>query len=77
MRAIYYEIQTGDTSGWTDPTKVFIKNLVYPENWTSDPIWGNPGKLTSPTSTGAFQYHSDTGTSFYLIVHFQRVPTLQ
>jgi RHS repeat-associated protein len=75
MRAIYYEIQTGDSSGWVDHSKTFVKNIIDPSEWTMDRIWGNPGALRSDGTVGAFQYNADSGTVFYLIVHFQRIPT--
>lgn len=83
MRPVQYQITLGLKSKWSDSNKYGLVegttttgNILSPAYWSSDPIWGNPGRLTStgsanPVGLGFSLPNGDTGF-YYVTVYFQK-----
>jgi hypothetical protein len=82
MRAIYYDVEYGNSTRESERnpngisqelTKTFY--LVDPNEWTTDPIYGNPGSLSPEGAATPYKSSLDTGNNAYLTIYFQRLPT--
>ncbi|MFM6517639.1 MAG: hypothetical protein ACKPIC_13895, partial [Microcystis panniformis] len=83
MRPVQYQITYGLKSNWSDSNKYGLVdgttttgNILNPAYWSNDPIWGNPGRLTStgsanPVGLGFSLPNGDTGF-WYVTVYFQK-----
>jgi hypothetical protein len=73
MRALYYTIDFQDSDGKIDFNKTIQEDLIDRSEWTTDPIWANPGHLGPNNTVMPTRIETDSG-AVLINIYFQRIP---